>query len=448
MTQHPAPLIVRTESNDDDAPFHGDKMGRKLIADQLTAYIDRLRAGAVVAVTAPWGEGKSWFGNNWYRQLKKSHRTAFIDAFKGDYLEDPFILIASELSGLLDKEHEDKPLMKKAIELGKVILPPIAKAVVNIIGGKVIENLDAANNEIREGLKSATEKAADHSAQWLEARFKDQACQAASMEGFKTALTEAAKKSEQPVVVFIDELDRCKPTFAVTLIERLKHFFDVHNVVFILLVNRSQLERSIEAYYGVGTDGHEYLKKFVNIWFTLPAPLSADLLGNQRIEEFVKHTLNGYKIDQTKSEAISHFTHDCTIWAAVFKMSLRDIEQMCTLFVLSGFERRTFGYYLMALKTMHPTTFDGIRRCDKAAHSEARTLLYQGLPNARNKYDEYPFSIINAVDEMHRLIVEDIKLQDLPILADMWEDLVSGYRDQHRAVSLLSEKIDLPLSAK
>lgn len=458
MTTSLVPLAVRRDSTEVNEPFHGDELGRKAIANTLTAYIDRLQAGAVIAVTAPWGEGKTWFGRHWHAQLKSvqptgaqtsaPHRTAYIDAFKSDYLEDPFILIASELSELLDPKGNSRPLLKKAIEAGKRIVPALAKVAIGYVGGQAIDGLSSLGDELKEGLKSAAEKAAEQSEKWMENRFKDQADHARSVEGFRIALTEAAGNSDKPVIVFIDELDRCKPTFSVLLIERLKHFFDVPNLVFVLLINRTQLERSIEAFYGVGTDGPSYLKKFVNLWFTLPAPVKPDFSDNDRIERFIANTLNEYRLTSVAREAIERFTKDCTVWAHVFNMSLRDIEQMCTLFVLSKFDTRGLCTYLMALKVMHPKIFAKIRKSESDAHKEAIKLLIAGKPNAEQNAEDYPDNIIIAIRELHNAVAAG--QEQHPIdgqFSKHWRYLVGpqAFSSRNRALLKISEIIDLPI---
>jgi len=59
----------------------------------------------------------------------------------------------------------------------------------------------------------------------------------------------------------VDELDRCRPDFALGLLERIKHLFDVEGIAFVLLVNRSQIEGYIRTVYG-NADAEAYLLKF------------------------------------------------------------------------------------------------------------------------------------------------------------------------------------------
>lgn len=54
------------------------------------------------------------------------------------------------------------------------------------------------------------------------------------------------------LVIFIDELDRCKPTFAIQLLERIKHYFSNDQITFVFSVNTTELQHTIKQYYGTG----------------------------------------------------------------------------------------------------------------------------------------------------------------------------------------------------
>ena len=70
----------------------------------------------------------------------------------------------------------------------------------------------------------------------------------------------------------IDELDRCRPSYAVELLEVAKHLFSVDHIVFVLAINRSQLSHSISGVYGADFDATDYLRRFFDIDFRLPEP--------------------------------------------------------------------------------------------------------------------------------------------------------------------------------
>ncbi len=80
-----------------------------------------------------------------------------------------------------------------------------------------------------------------------------------------------SKQTKQPLVFIIDELDRCRPTFAIELLERVKHIFDVPNIVFVFGINRSELVKSLESVYGE-IDAGVYLQRFFGMPFVLPEP--------------------------------------------------------------------------------------------------------------------------------------------------------------------------------
>lgn len=72
------------------------------------------------------------------------------------------------------------------------------------------------------------------------------------------------------LVVFIDELDRCKPTYAVQLLERIKHYFSNDRITFVFSVNIDELQHVIKNYYGEGLDACRYLDRFFDYRIALP----------------------------------------------------------------------------------------------------------------------------------------------------------------------------------
>lgn len=83
---------------------------------------------------------------------------------------------------------------------------------------------------------------------------------------FNDIIVEEASK----LVVFIDELDRCRPSFAIEMLERIKHYFEDERIIFIVSVNKEQLVHTISTYYGSGFDATGYLNKFFDESINLP----------------------------------------------------------------------------------------------------------------------------------------------------------------------------------
>lgn len=76
----------------------------------------------------------------------------------------------------------------------------------------------------------------------------------------------ADNAGEKPVVFFIDELDRCRPDYSVKVLERIKHLFDLPNIIFVLSVNKKQLGHAIQGFYGTSSlDADDYLRRFIDL---------------------------------------------------------------------------------------------------------------------------------------------------------------------------------------
>ena len=102
------------------------------------------------------------------------------------------------------------------------------------------------------------------------------------------AATLSKSRDGRPLVVVIDELDRCRPSYAIELLEVAKHLFTVDHIVFALAVNRAELAQSVRALYGASFDAKGYLRRFFDVDFRLP---EVDR------KAFIEATLNAIQID-------------------------------------------------------------------------------------------------------------------------------------------------------
>ena len=146
---------------------------------------------------------------------------------------------------------------------------------------------------------------------------------------FKTALGEFAKvQTDKHIVIFVDELDRCRPDYAVKVLERIKHLFEAPGLVFVLATNREQLCHSINALYGAKFDADTYLRRFIEFDFTLKKPNMKSFIGSRIYSLGIDEFLMG-------RAKISTLQHDCqnlcdTLMslARIYNSSLRDAEQV------------------------------------------------------------------------------------------------------------------------
>src|SRR5262249_39811411 len=111
----------------------------------------------------------------------------------------------------------------------------------------------------------------------IEKKIENYAGEKNALKSFKESLAKLAAKVREeqgfPLTIIVDELDRCRPDFALGLLERIKHLFDVDGVAFVLLVNREQIEGYVQTVYG-NKDACDYLLKFGNPFIDLPSQQS------------------------------------------------------------------------------------------------------------------------------------------------------------------------------
>jgi len=375
-------LSASTRNYVGEAAFANDSLDRQPLAEKLTGYLERLNDGAVLAIDAPWGEGKTWFGRNWNKYLQdKGYKTVYIDTFEQDYIEDPFTLITSEILNVVDDGDKLKESLKSgSVEVAKALLPMAGKALVNL-GGRFLLGSSDLTGEIKEALEVGTTNIAELTSEFIKENLDSYAKDKWAMGEFKENLTEYAKAQDKPIVIFIDELDRCKPDFAVNLVERVKHFFDVPNIVFVLLLNRNQLEKAVKGVYGSDTDASTYLGKFVNFFFALPKPTQDGYNYKLRLKSFIDATMKKYKFTQGNDRHIGFLTH-LGMWSKCFEMSLRDIEKAVALYSFAG-NTSWILTYLIALKIKEPKLFKSLVSADKEAHAKAK-LIVEKFMNSEN----------------------------------------------------------------
>lgn len=373
----PQPLYKRPiEPTKVERPFEGDLFARKKLAERLTGFLTRLPDGAVIAIDAPWGEGKTWFGRHWHAQLvADGYRAAYIDCFQRDHVEDPFLMVAGEL---LEMAKAGQPaarraLMKAGKKLGAALLPAAAKFALNAAGHWAVGNAQLGE-DVAKATQSMEESAASSLEKFVSKRLEDYEADKKSVGGFRKALADMAAEGEKPVVVFVDELDRCRPDFAVRTVERIKHFFGVPRVVFVLLMNRRQLVAAIEGVYGPRVEADAYLGKFVQLSLALPKNVSIDIHAEDDNRKHCEATLARYGFP--RSDATSEFTSLFGVLATCFELSLRDIERGVILFSIAQ-PVTAFAMefaWPIALKLKKPDLFRRLLSDEAAAHGEAYKL--------------------------------------------------------------------------
>lgn len=300
-----------------------DEYQRKPIAEKIIRLLDSSVKVSPLVIDGKWGAGKTEFCQKLIHLIEDGEsnlRPIYVDAFKADHADEPLLtLMAAVLKALPEVDRE--PLIKKALPAIKFGAKTILKAGTSWLlkqdVADVIEDFEAE-------VKHAGDELADHA---VESLLKDHVAAEENIATLQKALSELAKV--KPIVVFIDELDRCRPDFAVNVLETIKHIFDVGGVQFVLVANFDQLRSSINHCYGNGLDAQRYLDKFVQ--FSLSLSDTHKPNGHDAILASVTHlrTLvnNSELLDNTKlaRDGIGEFL---TSLIEANRLSLREVETL------------------------------------------------------------------------------------------------------------------------
>jgi hypothetical protein len=371
-THNPAPsdreapaLAVAPTPMDAAKPFDGDLFRRSELASRLTGFLNRLPDGGVIAIDAGWGEGKSWFGERWHASLKtQGYRTAFIDAFAADYLDDPYLLLTSEVMKVLSAgSPESKKFTERAVSLGKVLLPALGKGAVRAVTKFVVgeKGADELHSVVASAAEAATDSLGEDLGKVLRDRLKALEKRQKVETAFKAELQNLASvTAPRPLVIFVDELDRCRPTFAVQFLERAKHFFEVPGVVFVLLLSRLQLEAAVRHIYGE-IDARLYLSKFITLIVSLPKHVDPV----RRHGDFQKHYIEktGRRLGYRIGLDFENFRNALGGMAGTLGMSYRELDRAMAYFGTLGpitYELSDLVGYLVALRVSKREAFKTI----------------------------------------------------------------------------------------
>ena len=291
--------------------FPEDKLDRqkyakfivKFLADQGYNSTEGTPHNYVLNLNSEWGSGKTYFLKRLSLDLKDYYPTVYIDAWAQDYSEDPLMTVISSMIKQLRVQagkSEDDPLFKapiKLVGLLKAVAPAVARGLSKrYLGIDPAMIMDAADET---GLESdevddkgkpidmgiAASKLVSHLIKEHDAKVNAIDSIKINVKEWVEAVISAdntdhtkTEKRTYPAFIFIDELDRCRPSYAVEMLETIKHIFDIPGVVFVVGTDTEQLQHAVKAIYGEGFDARNYLGRFFNSRFTLRQPNFENLL--------------------------------------------------------------------------------------------------------------------------------------------------------------------------
>lgn len=380
-----------------------DLLGRQSVGRRLSELVEKIEDPMVVALDGPWGSGKSHFLKRWVGAHTIENgggaTTVYFDAFANDFLDDPLIGLTGAIGDRLPAGLERGKWQAAKQAAFKLVRPALRVGAAVITAG--------ASELVGPVLDAAVEASRKEAEQAAEAFWRREDGRKAAMQQFRASLARLTEPSGDHagggrLIVVVDELDRCRPDYALAVLEVIKHFFEVPRVHFVLGVNLDALQHIVRVRYGMGLDAAEYLKRFISLSMSLP-----DLVVNQRdvrtsIKYFERSALS-MGVDQSIMDEVSH---QLKLAAVPSKISLRDIEKILTQVALLPEKKRIEDYYggwkiliisLTLFKAVRPNLFDlairgsiSIESVDKFYGIEPGMLDRGGN---RDNYNHYAYII-------------------------------------------------------
>ncbi len=318
-------------------PFNGKLLDPKSglfesrinFAHDLTRFVSNIEDGLTISLNAPWGDGKTEFLRAWREDLdEKGIKYIHFNAFQDDFNDDPFIALSSHIVSCVSGNSSSVRNFKKtAINVGVALSGVLVKGGAGFLSAGAVKG-----GELKKVSDAFIGDSSNLIQKYISEKFDMYRRSQESLISLKTSLAEIIKTFPNKKLVFIiDELDRCRPDYAIGVLERIKHFFEVDGLIFVIAMNRKQIESYVEGQFGASVDADLYLQKFINYECSLPRESGA-YGRTPDLEKFCKNYYishdfidkNGNDVKQRGYD--DYFCKVPSFLAGVLKMTPREIQ--------------------------------------------------------------------------------------------------------------------------
>lgn len=279
-------------------------------ADNLKEILTKIEYPYVIGLNAGYGMGKTYFSSRFSAYLNKDINTMsiYFSAWEYDIYNDPFLAFSKVILEHIKTTKE--VILKKTTKCFKKLAKttnittniPFTPISINIDVGRLIDEFSKGKNHVSE---------------------------------FKLELTNILNEIKiKKLIIIVDELDRCRPDYAIKVLETIKHFFDIDKIIFLLPINIETLVKAVSAVYGFSDNtSAEYLRKFFNHHIYLPSPdytkFITSILNKKLFEKEIQaRYLNVPNKPYTNLESLQN----CLVnYATEIKPSLRELNNILNL---------------------------------------------------------------------------------------------------------------------
>ena len=277
-------------------------IGRNQYVATFLETLDNVDENFTIFINGDWGTGKTFLVKQIYTLL----------TYYNEYIKEELKGYNTQLDQVLQKDSfKDLKLEKNFVPIyynawnNDSHIDPINSIIFNIIKEHdILKDYQKESSDVIDKIASVLDMAniwSNGSVKELVSTFKrkDIIPEITTMENLKETLNLLLDKllveRGDKLVIFVDELDRCNPIYSIKLLERIKHFFDHENIIFVFSVNENELTNTISNYYGQNFDSHRYLNKFFDISIDLPKVNISnymEYLGIERNSKYFNKTIH------------------------------------------------------------------------------------------------------------------------------------------------------------
>ena len=288
----------------------------------------------VIAIDSPWGTGKTRFAKMLKNKLEcrapklvsgeydktkiitndraSSFNVIYYNSWETDYWNDalePLLntILNTSVFETIRKNAKYKAYWDQFVEFTKGVL----EASVDVVAGVSIWGIIA--KVLIYGVKKTREKSKDPFAEFKE--------QEKLYSEFADSLKKVIELTGKKLIIIVDELDRCRPTYAIQTLELVKHLFKVENLAFIFALDIEQLSHAAGTIYGANMDAPGYLCRFFDYIGKIPDANKADFI----VFHLQKHAF--FLKNKEALHSLSNYINELT---KTYLLSLRDVSTILT----------------------------------------------------------------------------------------------------------------------
>lgn len=317
---------------DPNNPFGDDlTRSRNELANSLTGLIKDVEEPLVIALDGEWGTGKTYFLERWASTCVSKVEDGNLNpciinfsAWQDDDLEDPLLAVVGQIHHFLHAKKRKKLLNPDFNTICNELYQAANKILSKIsqIASRLVDHYYGID------VVQSVKEFSNYQAQHVELYSETIQARADLKNRLINLANYVWESTRFPLVIIVDDLDRCRPPFAIALLERIKHLFNVPHVTFILGLDQKQFVNALHNFYGERFDAENYLQKLIDIEFQLP---------RQNLKGFIEsliaqHSIKDYLSEKGKADesavVVNEFSSVLCYLSRRFNLSFRKIERL------------------------------------------------------------------------------------------------------------------------